>query len=155
MLIAILDPWQIYSDLLTRTASIFRADPALRLATAASTGSIISLTIITIVSILAFRNGRTFCNSLCPVGSALGCVSRYSLLHIDIDTDLCTNCGQCEDVCKAACINLADHLVDGSRCVNCFNCLTVCPNEGAIRYTSSRKALSTPLMQRTTPSISN
>lgn len=98
------------------------------------------------VSIPAWLYGRSYCNTICPVGTMLGFVSRQALWHIDIDTDLCINCGQCEDVCKASCIDLRDHVVDGSRCVNCFNCITVCPND-AIRYRRGRKQLSIPMLQ--------
>ena len=152
--VALLDPWTIYAEACERYLlpawqwlESLMGDPAVRIATASMAGMIVSVVLIGGISVLAFRNGRTFCNSVCPVGTALGYVSRFSLLHIDIDTDLCTQCRRCEHVCKAACINLNDHVVDGSRCVNCFNCLTAC-RDGAIRYTISRKALSTPLMQR-------
>ena len=99
------------------------------------------------VGTLAWFNGRTFCNTVCPVGTILGCVSRQALWRIDIDTDLCINCGKCEEACKASCIDLRDHVADSSRCVNCFNCLTVCPND-AIFYRPTRKQLSLPMMQR-------
>ena len=110
-------------------------------------GIIISVVTMLAVSIPAWFFGRTFCNTLCPVGTMLGYASRYALCRIDIDTDRCTNCRRCEDVCKASCINLNDHVVDGSRCVNCFNCLSVCKDD-AIFYRTSRKRLSWPLMQR-------
>lgn len=102
------------------------------------------------VSIPAWFYGRTYCNSLCPVGTVLGVASARSIWHIDIDTDLCTNCRKCEYICKASCINLDDHVVDGSRCVNCFNCIDVCPDD-AIFYRPTRKQLSLPMMQRLLP----
>lgn len=110
----------------------------------------VALSFLTIVavSIPAWLYGRSYCNSVCPIGTMLGFVSRQALWRIDIDTDLCINCGRCEDVCKASCIDLRDHVVDGSRCVNCFNCLTVCPND-AIHYRRWRKRLSIPMLQST------
>ncbi len=116
----------------------------------ASAGSSIVATLIFAVAVFAgAQSGRILCNTICPVGTALGFVSRFSIYQMDIDTDLCINCGKCEDVCKASCINLKDHTVDGSRCVVCFDCSAVCPNS-AIRYTWRRKQLSTPQMQRIT-----
>lgn len=115
--------------------------------TASATGSIIATLIFTIIVLVAAHSGRTLCNTACPIGTALGCVSRGAVLQMDIDTDLCTQCGKCRDVCKASCINLTDHTIDGSRCVVCFDCADVCPNK-AMRYTWQRKQLSTPLMQR-------
>lgn len=99
------------------------------------------------VSVAAWRRGRIVCNTVCPVGSLLGLVSRYSLFHFDIDPDVCTGCRSCERVCKSQCISLTDHVVDGSRCVTCFRCVDACP-EGAIRYTTRRKRLSIPMLQR-------
>ncbi len=110
----------------------------------------LSGTILLSVSIPAWLYGRTYCNTICPIGTVLGMCSRQSLWRIDIDTDLCTNCRKCERVCKASCINLDDHLVDGSRCVNCFDCIAVCPDD-AIFYRITRKQLSLPMMQRINP----
>lgn len=100
-----------------------------------------------VVTVLAWRRGRLWCNTICPVGSTLGYVSRHAVMRIDIDTDKCIQCRRCEWVCKTECIDLTSHVVDGSRCVNCFNCIGVCPND-AIHYTYTRKQLSIPMMQR-------
>lgn len=96
--------------------------------------------------VFAWRNGRTACNTICPVGTALGLVSRYSVFQIDIDTDKCINCMRCADACKGQCIKFPDHTIDGSRCVSCFSCLPVCSND-AIHFTTKRKQLSIPLFQ--------
>ena len=108
----------------------------------------IALSVVSLagVAVSAWLYGRPFCNTFCPVGTVLGIVSARSLWHIDIDTDLCTNCRKCEHACKAHCIDLTDHVVDGSRCVGCFDCLTVCPDD-AIFYRPDRKQLSLPMMQ--------
>lgn len=106
-----------------------------------------SLIPIIAISIPAWKYGRTYCNSICPIGTLLGYMSAQSVWHIDIDTDRCTNCRKCEHACKASCIDLIDHVVDGSRCVNCFNCLDAC-EDNAIFYTPSRKQLSLPMFQK-------
>lgn len=108
----------------------------------------VALSVVSMLGVAtgAWIAGRPFCNAMCPVGTVLGIVSARSLWHIDIDTDLCTNCRKCEHVCKAQCIDLNDHVVDGSRCVGCFDCLTVCPDD-AIFYRPDRKQLSLPMMQ--------
>lgn len=110
-------------------------------------GFILSLCMIAVVSVMSWKRGRMWCNTFCPVGTALGYVSRHSVMRIDIDTDRCTQCRKCEYVCKAECINLTSHVVDGSRCINCFNCLSVCDDD-AIHYTYTRKQLSIPMMQK-------
>lgn len=107
----------------------------------------IATAIVAALAIMAYRRGRLFCNTLCPIAAPLGFVGRHSAFHIDINTDLCTQCRRCADACKAQCINLDDHVADMSRCVVCFNCLAVCPDD-AIAYTLSRHTLSTPMMQK-------
>lgn len=108
---------------------------------------VVAVVTLVVVAWISWRNGRLLCNTICPVGTALGFISRYSILHFDIDTDRCTQCRRCEYVCKSACIDLNDHIVDGSRCVNCFNCVAACPT-GALRYTTDRHQLSIPMMMR-------
>ena len=154
MITKLLDPFSIYNRfclyvLEPATQRLIEAlgYPPLKIAAASIFGVISSTVIILIVAAVAFRRGRTFCNTVCPVGTALGYVSRYAIFHIDINTDLCTQCRKCEHVCKASCIDLQSHVVDSSRCVNCFDCLPVCPND-AIHYTSTRHQLSIPMMQQ-------
>ncbi len=109
----------------------------------------VALSIVTLVAIvsLSVKNGRTFCNTICPVGAALSVASRYALLQLEIDPDICTNCGKCEMTCKASCVDAKAHTIDYSRCVLCMNCGAVC-DDNAIRFTTVRKRLSTPLMQQ-------
>lgn len=83
--------------------------------------------------ILAWRNGRTYCNTVCPVGTVLGFLSRYSLYRVTIDTRKCNGCSLCSRQCKAACIDHKEHRVDYSRCVACMDCLGTC-KQGAISY---------------------
>ncbi len=119
-------------------------------------GSLLALMIavVTLVATAFFswHNGRIICNTICPVGNAISIPARWSLLHFDIDTDLCVNCRACENVCKSQCISITDHVVDSSRCVVCFNCIDAC-NDGAIRYTIRHKRLSLPMLQRVQPKV--
>ena len=39
------------------------------------------------LAILAWRNGRTYCNTICPVGTVLSFLSRFSWLKISFDTN--------------------------------------------------------------------
>ena len=93
---------------------------------------IASVTFIVLV-VLAWRNGRTYCNTICPVGTVLGFFSRYSLFRPVIDAEKCTNCSLCSRKCKAACINYKDYRIDYSRCVTCMDCIDSCKH-GAISY---------------------
>ena len=93
---------------------------------------IAAVTFVALV-VLAWRNGRTYCNTICPVGTVLGFFSRYSLFRPEIDAEKCTNCSLCSRRCKAACINYKDHRIDYSRCVTCMDCIDSCKH-GAISY---------------------
>lgn len=95
---------------------------------------IIALLTFLIISILAWKHGRTWCNTLCPVGTVLGFLSRFSLFKVRIDMNKCNGCGLCATKCKAACINSKGHTIDYSRCVDCFDCLEAC-NKHALVYT--------------------
>ncbi len=92
------------------------------------------VTFITIF-ILAWRNGRTYCNTICPVGTILGFISRFSLFRIEIDKDKCKNCRLCSRQCKSSCIDIKNHNVDYTRCVACMDCLDSCKHD-AIHYVS-------------------
>ncbi len=51
---------------------------------------------------LCARQGRLYCNTLCPVGTLLGLVARFALFKITIDPEACTVCAQCSLHCKAS-----------------------------------------------------
>ena len=85
------------------------------------------------VFVLAWRGGRTYCNTICPVGTVLSLLARFSWLKVRFDEDKCRNCSLCSKNCKAACIDYKTHTVDYSRCVVCGNCIDSC-KFGALKY---------------------
>jgi len=89
----------------------------------------IALAVLVLLLWLAGLHGRLYCNTICPIGTILGLVSRFSLLKLRVDDASCTNCRRCVAVCKAGCIDLDTKTVDMSRCVSCYNCLTVCKTD--------------------------
>lgn len=104
----------------------------------------VSFVMILAVAVLAWRGGRTYCNAVCPVGTVLGMLSRFSLFRITVDTSKCNGCTLCARNCKASCIDAKAHRVDASRCVMCFDCLDKC-SRGAIgyRFAYGKKAVRT------------
>ena len=103
---------------------------------------IIALVTLVVLFVLAWRGGRTYCNTICPVGTTLSFFSRFSLLKICFDADKCKNCSMCSRNCKAACIDYKTHTVDYSRCVVCGNCISNC-KFGALKY-SRRTSRTSP-----------
>lgn len=94
---------------------------------------IIAAVTLVILFVLAWRNGRTYCNTICPVGTVLSFFARFSWLKIHFDEDKCKNCSMCSRNCKAACIDFKTHTVDYSRCVVCGDCIEKC-KFGALKY---------------------
>ena len=117
---------------------------------ASATGQIITISTcviagatLIIIAILSWKNGRTWCNTICPVGTTLGFLSRFAIFRPVINASKCKDCHACEKKCKASCIDIAAKKIDYSRCVDCFDCLDSC-KFGALKY-SCEKDLSTPL----------
>lgn len=104
------------------------------------TVAIAAVTLI-LVTVLAWMNGRAWCNSVCPVGTVLSFFSRFAFFRVRIDEDKCINCHSCEKACKASCIDSTGKVIDYSRCVDCFDCMENC-KVGAISYgfASGKKA---------------
>jgi polyferredoxin len=97
---------------------------------------IIAAVTLVVLVVLAWRGGRTYCNTICPVGTILSFFARFSWLKIRFDEEKCKNCSLCSKNCKAACIDFKTHTVDYSRCVACGNCIDSCKFD-ALKYSSS------------------
>ena len=106
---------------------------------------IIAAVTLVLLIVLAWRGGRTYCNTICPVGTILSFFARFSWLKIHFDESKCKNCSLCSKNCKAACIDFKTHSVDYSRCLVCGNCVDSC-KFGALKYSAtspSKKAKKT------------
>jgi ferredoxin len=103
---------------------------------------VVAILTLVVLTYISWKNGRTYCNTICPVGTVLGFLSRFSLLKPVIDTDKCNGCGLCARNCKAACIDSKNHAIDYSRCVVCLDCIDKC-KQGAIKYVPRKKSTAT------------
>ena len=88
--------------------------------------SIIAWVVMLILGVLAFLYGRAYCNSICPVGTFLGLISRFSVFRVHFDESKCKHCGLCEKNCKSRAIDAKAGKIDYSRCVVCGDCLNMC-----------------------------
>jgi Polyferredoxin len=94
---------------------------------------IVAAVTLVVVTVLAWMNGRTWCNTICPVGTTLSFFSRFAMFRPSIDASKCKNCRLCEKKCKASCIDVAAKTIDYSRCVSCFDCIDSC-KFGSLKY---------------------
>jgi ferredoxin len=93
---------------------------------------------LTLVFLMSVLRGRLYCNTVCPIGTIFGLLSKISFYKIKIKPSTCTKCGKCQAVCKANCINIKTLEIDNSRCVACYNCIPAC-NDSSIGYTIKKK----------------
>ena len=91
---------------------------------------LVSLAFLVLVIYLAWKKGRLYCNTVCPVGTFLGYLSKFSLFRVVINDADCLSCGVCAKECKSSCIDSENKKVDVTRCVTCFDCLSTCPTDG-------------------------
>lgn len=90
---------------------------------------LVAIITLVVVGAFAFTTGRSYCNTICPVGTFLGFFSRFSYMKIVIDADRCKGCRLCEHNCKAHCIDVETKTIDYSRCVVCGNCQKACKTD--------------------------
>ena len=91
---------------------------------------LITLSFFVVIVALTLWKGRLWCNTVCPVGTVLGFLAKFSFFKIKINSSSCVKCGACEKICRAQCIDVANGKVDFSRCVGCYDCSAICPKKG-------------------------
>ena len=92
---------------------------------------------IIVLAIVFFKN-RFFCSNICPVGTILGLLSKYSLNKIYLPKDICVSCGKCATSCPTGSINPKEKTVDNETCIKCLRCLDSCPRHG-VQYGIKKK----------------
>lgn len=145
----ILGPWNMMANMASTVNQEAIYDSWVAFGYGVSAGIIAGIVSFIIIAVWSALAGRDYCNTICPLGCALGAVGHSALMHIEIDPDRCTYCGKCEDVCSAHCIKVTDRLVDNARCLRCFDCLAVCEQE-AIRFQINNNVPLTPLFRKRT-----
>ena len=93
LLLTVLAPYSAYGRMVRSIVGLSRGEslaPAL-LITAAAT--------LVVICVCAWIWGRGWCNTVCPVGSVLGLVSRFSLFKVSIYQSQCVSCRKCEKGC--------------------------------------------------------
>lgn len=148
----LLEPWNMMRNLAS-TVHPTLASAWLKFGVGAGVGSLAGVLSFILLAMCSLVYGRDYCNTVCPIGTALGLFGDRTLMHIEIDPDRCVGCLKCEDVCKSSCVKVTVRMVDNSRCVRCFDCLSVCEHD-AIRYQFNRNLRpASPLMKRVNKTV--
>ncbi|MBQ9688300.1 4Fe-4S binding protein, partial [bacterium] len=84
-----------------------------------------------VIFALVFFKNRFFCVNICPVGTFLGLISKFSVNKIYIDKETCVGCNSCERMCPTG--SISDKEINNETCVRCLKCFDVC-NKNAIKY---------------------
>ena len=128
IVVAMIGPYSAYGRMVK---SVIGPGPAPLLIAAAVT--------FVVIFLCAWIWGRAWCNTVCPVGTVLGCVSKFQIFGVKVNEDKCVKCGACSHACKASCIEEGTLKIDYSRCVDCFTCIDTC-KKNAISFGRTRKA---------------
>ncbi len=100
--------------------------------TATTAGMVLGAVTLLILVVLVRWKHRVFCTSICPVGTLLGLISKYSVIKLAISDSACVHCGKCATVCPAGCIDAKAATLDNERCLRCLNCFSACPKHGIV-----------------------
>lgn len=93
---------------------------------------------------ISYLRRRVWCRDICPLGSLLGFLSRYSLFGRVVDSEKCVKCLKCESVCPLDAIRESGLACDKTRCQLSFECADVCPEQAISFGKYPQKAIYNP-----------
>lgn len=125
----------VLGALIGGTACLVRFIDPYTLFGSAASGAWLGLVLLVALAVLVWFKGRMFCANICPVGTALGLVSKHAFNQMYMDEDKCVSCGLCAAKCPTGSIDFKAKSIDNETCIKCFRCLGVCKRNG-IRFGS-------------------
>ncbi|MEI6305868.1 MAG: 4Fe-4S binding protein [Deltaproteobacteria bacterium] len=87
--------------------------------------SVLSLAILAGVIFLERYEERNWCRNLCPLGTLLGWLGRFSIFK-RVPGGLCGDCGKCRDFCSTT---FERDILVKEECVLCMECQIQCPQQ--------------------------
>ncbi len=89
------------------------------------------LVVIFLFDLFVVKNG--WCGHICPLGGVHSIIGKYSLLRVKHNSDNCTLCMKCKDVCPEVqvlgMIGKRSEAVSKVECTNCGRCVDVCDDD--------------------------
>ncbi|QEM67884.1 4Fe-4S binding protein [Geobacter sp. FeAm09] len=83
-----------------------------------------ALVLLAIIVLEQFEE-RNWCRNLCPLGTLLGLLGRFSLFR-RIPAGLCGDCGKCRELCPTT---FDRDLLAKEECILCMECQLHCPHQ--------------------------
>ena len=85
---------------------------------------VVKIAIVLVFIIAAILIKRPFCRFVCPLGAAYSLFNKVSYIRLEVDNDLCNECGACRKVCP---MDINVYLDPNSKdCIKCLEC-SFCP----------------------------
>lgn len=104
--------------------------------------ALLSTIILLVIIALERFETRNWCRNLCPLGTLLGLLGRFSPIH-RVPAKLCGDCGKCREVCPTS----FDHNdLHKEECILCMECLQGCPHDRISFLPSLKPAGTAPLL---------
>jgi ferredoxin-type protein NapH len=93
---------------------------------------------IFLFDLFVVKNG--WCGHICPLGGVYSIIGKYSLFRVKHDSEACTLCMKCKDVCPEVqvlhMIGKKSINVNDIECTNCGRCVDVCDDD-SLNFTIS------------------
>jgi len=84
------------------------------------------LLIFLAILIAEFVSRRFWCRNLCPLGAFFALFSKFQIWRRKVSAD-CTECAECQKICKMDAIKSDFTDTDFGECVQCYDCVKDCP----------------------------
>ena len=87
--------------------------------------------LVGIILAIILKDNRAFCKIVCPIPVLMKPGARFSIVKIQINPEVCTDCRKCEQNCPMGIELLEyknkDKRICSTECILCNTCITVCP----------------------------
>jgi polyferredoxin len=83
--------------------------------------------VLAVLTGLSFLIRNFWCRYLCPYGALMGLLALASPTRIERNSQSCTGCGRCGEVCPHRLPVQAKQRILSAECSGCLDCTRVCP----------------------------